>query len=242
MSLRRGPMGVVVQVLLAVVLVGVGGCSSGSEKDGPGGNKSSAALPAGPDTLRKSSEAMRSLTSVGFVIATEGTAQLLVKGGDVKLLKSGDAQGSLQIQQLGMAFDTQFVLLGETLYFKGLTGSGYQKTDKERIAAYYDPSAVLDPERGISKLLTVVQNPQVEAREKVNGEDAYRVKGTLPKDAAHTLVPGVQQALAGQLWIAADDHRLLKVRAQLPAADGKAGAATVNFTEFNTDYKITAPA
>src|SRR5690606_16851449 len=104
--------------------------------------------------------------------------------------------------------------------YKGLTG-GYEKASKEQLRSLYDPSAVLDPERGIAKLLTAARGAQPEAREKVGGKDAYRVKVTLPKQEIEGLIPGVDEDLQGQVWISADDHRLLKVRGELPPSGGK---------------------
>jgi lipoprotein LprG len=186
---------------------------------------------------------MRDLRSVGFTISTQGNPGIPIKGGDVKLLRSGEAQGRLQIQQLGLTLETDFVLLGDTLYYKGLTGSGYQKAPKSRILALYDTSAVLDPNRGLPKLLEAGRSPQPEAREKVGGKDAYKVRVTLPKDAVAGLIPGVAQDLTGHVWIGVSDHRLLRVRGALPSSGGDGeGTVEINFTEFNTAYKFTAPA
>ncbi|WP_160147025.1 LppX_LprAFG lipoprotein [Thermomonospora echinospora] len=226
--------------VILVCALALAGCSGGS-----GGEDAGKPLPQGQQTLRQASEAMRNLKSVAFTIATEGEPAVPVKGGDVKLVRSGDAQGRLQLQQLGLTLETDFVLLGDTLYYKGLTGSGYQKAPKSRILALYDPSAVLDPERGISGMLAAARSAQPEAVEKVGGKDAYKIKVTLPKDAAGGLIPGVTQDLAGHVWIATAGHRLLKVRGQLPPASGDDGgksAVVITFTEFDADYQITAPA
>lgn len=200
-------------------------------------------LPQGQTTLRQAAAAMRNLKSVGLAISTEGQPPLSVRGGDVKLLRSGDARGVLRLQQAGQTFEMDFVLLGQTVYFKGATG-GYQKVSKTMVAAVYDPSAVLDPERGIAKVLTTVTGATPEAREKVNGRQAYRLRVTLPRATAGTLIPGITRDLPGKMWIGADDHRLLRVRADLPATAGGSGSAssvTVSFTEFDRPYKITAP-
>ncbi|REE99411.1 LppX_LprAFG lipoprotein [Thermomonospora umbrina] len=233
MSWIRGRISVVVMCALAL-----SGCSGDS-----GDADSPSSLPQGPQTMRQAADAMRNLQSVRFTLGTEGEPAIPIKGGDVKLLKNGDAQGTLRIEQLGLTLDTDFVLIGDTLYYKGLTGSGFQKAPKERILALYDPSAVLDPERGIAKLLSGVRSPQPEAREKVGGKDAYKIKVTLPKEQAGTLVPGVSQDLAGHVWVATADHRLLKVRGVLPAASGGGddNAVVVTFTEFDAGYTFTPP-
>ena len=51
------------KLLLVLVIAGLTACSSG------GGGE---VLPAGPDLMRKSAEAMRSVKSAAFSIATEG--------------------------------------------------------------------------------------------------------------------------------------------------------------------------
>jgi lipoprotein LprG len=235
MSWIRGRISVILVCALALA-----GCSGGS-----GGEGSKEPLPQGQQTLRQASDSMRTLKSVAFTLATEGDPAIPVKSGEVKLVRSGDARGTLLLRQMGLTLETDFVLLGDTLYYKGLTGGGYQKAPKERILALYDPSAVLDPERGIAGLLASARSAQPEARERVGGRDAYRIGVTLPKDKAGALIPGVAQDLSGQVWIAVSDHRLLKVRGRLPSAsggdDGKS-AVVITFTEFDADYTIKAPA
>ncbi|MBC6462978.1 LppX_LprAFG lipoprotein, partial [Actinomadura sp. HBU206391] len=110
------------------------------------------------------------------------------------------------------------------------------------VAQLYDPSALLDPERGVAKLLTTATGPKTEAREKVSGKDAYRVRATLPKDVAATLVPGVTADLPGQVWVTTADHRPIRLKMEMPAASGAGkGSVTVSLNEFNADYKIAPP-
>jgi lipoprotein LprG len=185
---------------------------------------------------------MGGVNSVAFAIRTDGTSSLTVKSADGKLLKSGDATGTLQAVQSGATVEMAFTVLGDTVYLKGATG-GYQKLPKALAMAVYDPSAILDPQRGIAPLLAKASGPKTEAKEKVGGQEAYRVKATLPKDSAAALVPGVTQNLTGQVWLGVADHRLLKVKAELPpGADGGKGSVTVTFTDFNGNFKIAAPA
>ncbi|MFD0686726.1 LppX_LprAFG lipoprotein [Actinomadura fibrosa] len=219
-----------VHVLLA--LVAVSACDGGGSDD----PKPTAAAFDAAGTLRQSSAAMAGLKSVAFTMATEGKSPIMVKGGDVKLLKSGDAQGTLTLEQSGQNVEAKIVALGPVVYLNLGTG-GWQRAPKMLAAATYDPSAVLDPDRGIAKLLTSLQNPKPEAVEKVDGKEAYRIGATLPKDQVSGLLPGVDADLPGQVWVAKADHRLLKVRGTFP--DG--GAVVISFTEFDAPYKISAP-
>jgi lipoprotein LprG len=219
-------------VAAALVLTTATACSGGGS-----GEK----LPAGADLMKQSSTAMGEVKSVGFTIRTDGKPSIQVKSADGKLLKSGDATGSLQVVQSGATVEMSFTMLGDSLYLKGVTG-GYKKYPKALAMAVYDPSAILDPQRGITPLLAKASGPKAEAKEKVGGQEAYRVKATLPKDSAAALVPGITQDLNGEVWLGVTDHRLLKVKADLPpGADGGKGSVTVTFTDFNGDFKITAP-
>ena len=225
MSSLRVPL---TSVLLAALTLSA--CSGG----GGGGS-----LPAGADLLKQSSTAMSSVSSVGFSIRTLGQPAIVIKSADGKLLKSGDAQGTAQVTQFGFTLEITFTLLGDTLYFKGLTG-GYTKQPKSTITHYFDPSAILDPSRGISGLLAKASAPKTDKKDPVGGVDAYEVSATLPQSAASILVPNVKQALQGQVWIAVQDHRLLKVKMDLPGATK--GSVIASFTDFNGNFKITAPA
>ncbi len=214
---------------VAAAAVLTSACSGGSGK-----------LPAGADLLKQSSTAMAGVTSVGFSLRTEGQPGIPVKSADGKLLKSGDAQGNLQISQLGLTVQLDFTLIGNTVYLKGLTG-GIQKVDKSAVTKSYDPSAILDPQRGVSALLTKATGPQTEKKESVNGQAAYRVKATMPKGAAAALIPGLTQDVPGEAWIAVKDHRLLRVKATVPGASGASGTVTVTLSDFNGNFTITAP-
>jgi lipoprotein LprG len=183
---------------------------------------------------------MREVKSIGFSIDTEGKPAVSFKSGDIKLLKRGDAEGTLQLEQAGQTVEMNFVLLADTVYYKGLTG-GYQKLPRAMVAQLYDPTAVLDPERGIAKLLTSAAAPKTEAREKIGDRDTFRIKATLPRDTAAALVPGITQDLTGQVWVDTTDHRPRRVRMQVPATGGGTGAVIVSLTEFDSAYTIVAP-
>lgn len=228
MSSLMGRIFAFFQVVLLLTVVGA--CSSDDSS-----------LPAGTEILQKSAAVTEQLTSLALAVTTEKEPSLTIQGGDVELLKSGDAKGTLKLMQSGQLVEVQFVLLGDTVHFKGVTG-GYQKVPRGMVTAVYDPSAVLDGSRGLARLLTTAAEPETEDTEKVGGRNAYRVKTTLSKETAGTLLPGVTSDLPAKLWIAADDSRLLKLEAEVPAsAGGGEGSVTVTFSDFNSAFKITAP-
>ncbi|MGI5415804.1 LppX_LprAFG lipoprotein [Actinomadura luteofluorescens] len=218
-----------VPVLLALVFAGA--CDGGS-----GGPAKKADFDAA-QTLRQAAQAMGGLKSVAFTLESEGKIPVMVKGGDMKLLRSGDAEGTLAVEQQGQKVEMKVVAVGDSIYLDAGTG-GWRKLPKGLAASVYDPSAVLDPERGIAKLLTSAREPSPEAVEKVDGKEAYRMAAKLPKDQVAGLIPGIGEDMDGQVWVSKADHRLLKVRGAFPK---DAGAVTIKFTEFDAPYKISAP-
>jgi lipoprotein LprG len=199
-----------------------------------------ATLPGGQDLLNKSAEAMRSVKTVAFTIATEGKPPVPVKHAEGSLTKEADAKGTIQIDMLGSLQELNFVLSGDTVYFKGPTG-GYQTMTRKELAGIYDPSAILNPDKGMAHLLATASNPKTEAEEKVGGVDAYRVAVGLSKQVITSLVPGVNQGVDGQVWIDKATSRLLK--ASLPVGTGaNSGTVVVTFSDYDAPVTITAPA
>jgi lipoprotein LprG len=161
----------------------------------------------------------------------------MVKGGDMRLLRGGDAEGTLTVERQGQNVEMKVVAVGESIYLDAGTG-GWRKVPKALAATLYDPSAVLDPERGIVKLLSSAAEPRAEAVESVGGKETDRVAARLPKEQVAALIPGIDSDLEGQVWVSRSDHRLVKVRGRFPK---EKGAVVISFTEFDAAYKVSAP-
>jgi lipoprotein LprG len=223
MSARR----IFVAALVAALSL-VTACSGGA---GPG-----TALPSGPDLVKRSAEAMRTVTSASFTMEAENAPRLQVKKAAGRLSATGDADGTIQLDFAGSLQEISFVLAGDTVHFKGVTG-GFQKMSRSELAAIYDPSAILDPERGVVRLLGNALDPKTQAEEKLDGADAYRLSATLSQQILAAMVPGIAQSVEGTLWIDKATGRLLK--ADLPMAEGK---VTVTFDDYDVPVQVTAPA
>ncbi|MEV4257289.1 LppX_LprAFG lipoprotein [Spirillospora sp. NPDC049652] len=218
-------------VVVVFALLVVGGCKGG------GGSKEETARFDAGQVVRQSSDAMGKVTSVAVTLRTQGDSGLLVHGGDLKLLRNGDGEGTVQVSQSGATGEMQLVAVGDSVYIKGVTGKSWRKVPKMLAGTVYDTSAVLDPERGVAKMLASIKDPKAQAEEKVNGKDCYRVGGTLPQASIGKIVPGIEADVAGQLWIDKASHRLVRVKGDL----AKGAAATIDFTEYDRPYKISAP-
>jgi lipoprotein LprG len=189
-------------VMLGVLgLVAISGCSSTSTPD-------SAPLPDGATLVKDAATASKAFTSAHFTMKVTGSVPgLPVKELDGDLNKAGDAKGNAKLDQLGQTFQVDFVVVDKTIYIKGITGSWQKLGDASKI---FDTSAILDPDRGIAKLLGSVQSPKTEASEDVGGAKTFRVSGKVGKDGLAGLVPGVQSDVDAKVWVREDNHRPAK--------------------------------
>jgi lipoprotein LprG len=215
--------------LLALTLSAtlIAGCSG----DGDGAKGSDATLPAAQDVLSQSATAMKDVTSVNFALTTEGKPNLPVKAMQGDLLKSGDAQGTATVSALGSEVEAKFVLVGPDFYYQ-IFGK-YAKQPRSAITSIVDPSAILDPNKGVPLLLTQAKDAKSTAHE--NG--ATKVEATLPAASVASLGVKSTADIKGSVWIADADHRLSKVRMELPG-----GAVILALTDYNADPVIKAPA
>ncbi len=195
-------------------------------------------LPDGTRLLADSATAMRTVTSTHFTIDVQGNApEIPFQSADGWLTREGSAKGTIKRNQGGQLIELEVVILGDRLYLRPPTGP-VQKLPLSLASAFFDPSVILNPERGIAAVLASGKEATTEAREQVNGVDSYRVQVNFPAQPLSTVVPGPRQDRTGQVWIAVQGSRL--VQARFPTATD--GTITVHFSEFDKPVEITAPA
>lgn len=216
---------------VSVILL-LGGCSSTMSTPTP-----TAATPTGPELLASASTAMKAVTSAGFSLTVDGQLPAVtVQTAKGSLTAAGDAQGTATIVQFGQLIEVEFVLTGGELYLKGPTG-GYTKVPAALAGSVYDPSAILDPDKGVAKVLSSVQNPTVTG---TDGE-AWQVSGTVPAAVAGGLVPGISTDVSAVFTIAMVGSQLTAATFTLTGADGKPATVTVTLTDLNAPVTITTP-
>ncbi len=223
--------------LFAIVLAGLLGCSKDDKSDG--------ALPVGSTLLTEASTVMRDATSAHVKIETQGElAQLPLRRADGDLTKEGEAKGTIQIEQLGALVEYEFVMKGPTIWLKGVTG-GWQPLPAALAASVYDPSAILDPDRGVSKVLSTATEATTEAEEDIDGRSTYRVAAKLDPSAASALVPGVGPGVTGKLWFDKETKQLRRAVLNVPPAasppGGQAAVVTIDFTDIGKPVTVSAP-
>ena len=217
---------------VALVLAVLSACTSNSTTATP-----TAVTPTATELLEKSSAAMSAVTSAAFTLAIDGQLpSVIVQSAQGDLTAAGDAQGTAKIVQFGQLVEVDFVLSGGDLYIKGPTG-GYGKVPAALAGGIYDPSAILNPDKGVPKVLTSVTNPTITG---TDGE-AWVVSGTVPAAVASGLVPGISSDVTAQLTIAMASSELTAAQFTLDGSDGKPATATVGLSNFNETVSISPP-
>lgn len=221
---------------LSVFAIVLTGCSKKNNQAKP------SELPSGTQLMSEGAKAMGEVKTVHFTIGVTGKINgLTIQGAEGDLTKEGNAKGKAKIEQLGFVVETEFVIIGKDLYIKGPTG-GFQKLPSSMAATIYDPSAILDPNRGAPKLLTTAKNPKTEGKEQLDGKDVCRVSFE-PDTAALQALTGTQVTGAtGVVWLDATTKRIAKAEFKVPASGGNPeGVVTVTFTKYDEPVNISAP-
>jgi lipoprotein LprG len=238
-----------IRPLLAVVLVGLvassvvlTSCKDNKTTAKNNDATNTANLPAGDALLKDSAAAMHDVKTAQFKITSDGPiAGLSLRKAEGTLTREGNAKGTAEIEQSGQPVEVEFVIVGDKIYLKGPTG-GYQALPLALAASVYDPSAILNPDKGIAKVLSTATNAKTEATENIDGTPTYRVAATMNAADLVTVVPGVTDPVPGKLWISTVDKKLLKAAFTLPSSgDNKGGTVTVTFSNFDAPASITAP-
>lgn len=207
----------------SLVLAVVAGCTS----SGGGGD-----LPAGPELLDKAAESMKSVTSTHFSIKVDGELpDVPVKSAEGDLNAQGESQGRATVDQFGQLIEVEYVLVGKDLHFKGPTG-GYTKLPAALAGQVYDPTAILDPDKGVARVLADARDAKT-----VSSEDGVSVvTGTVPRDVVAGLVPGIDADVASTFSVRAD--KLEKAVFELPSG----AKVTIDLSEFNKPVTVSPPA
>jgi lipoprotein LprG len=223
-------------VLMVALVAGLSACTP--EKSTPAGES----LPPAEQLLAGAATEMGQVKTARFVLESDhSSSSVPVRRADGHLTREGNAQGTVQLDQSGALIELTFVVVDKTVYIKGATG-GYQKIPLALASSVYDPSAILDPQRGAAKVMSTVKQVRTEAREKVGDTDAYRIAVTFDPTTIGAIVPGAGEGVTGQVWIGADRKLLLKAKVVIPGQQGApATTVTVTFSEYDQPVTISAP-
>jgi len=234
---RRGALAAIVAATLPAFLVGCSSSKGGSSATTP------ANLPAAAGLLKASQAAMKDVTSAKFHLEGKGSiAGVEVDSADGTITSDGKAQGTAKVVQNGTLASIDLVVVGGDIYIKGPTG-GFAKLPPLAAGAFFDPSQILNPQKGLAQLLQYAADAKTVGEETVNGVDAYKVQTQLDGALVSHLMPiSAANKVPGTLWIAKDGNRLVRVSVETPQAGGKTAQLTLDLSDFGVHTNITPPA
>lgn len=218
-------------VLLLVLLLGAA-CGSGSDES------------AG-ELLTRAKSTLDGASSVHFVLSSEGAPSggSAVLGGEGDIARPASFRGSLSVQALGSSVQAQVVSVDGTVYAQLPLTTGFSVVDPATLG-FGDPGALIDPETGISPLLTAAQSPELGQQSRVDGEVVQQVTGQLPGDLVASLLTtqDPERPVNAVFSVATDSGELRQVQLTGPfftAEDD--GSYTIVLSDFGADVQITAP-
>jgi lipoprotein LprG len=239
MPFRSSAKSLIAVASLALVVGALGGCHKTATAT-TAASTTASSLPAASTLMTQAETAMGTVQTVSFTLAVDGSLPgVPVSSGNGVLTRAGDAKGSATITELGATIQAEFVIVGDSFYLKALTG-GYQKLPLSSASKIYDPSAILDPNRGISKLLSSSTNPQTVAETTIDGKTAYQVQLTPDPSAISSLIPGAGAGTTGSIWIDKASGHVVKGVFTVPAS-GKSATVTITLSNYDAPVSISAP-
>jgi lipoprotein LprG len=202
-----------------------------------GGAGQTGTLPQGATLLADSAKAMRTVNTTRFAFDVQGNAPgVQLRSAEGQLTREGSAKGTAKVDEGRQLLELQFTIIGQDLYLRPPTGP-VQKLPLSFAGTVYDPSIILNPDRGIAAALASGKDPSTQAREQADGVDSYRLQVTFPAQPLGTLVPGLAPDKPSDIWVAVQGSRLIK--AQFPT---DTGGITAHFSDYDAPAQITAPA
>jgi lipoprotein LprG len=218
-------------LILSLIIALVTACGGSA---GSGGQ--TAGLPQGATVLADAAKAMRGVNTTHFAFDVQGdTPGVQLRAADGQLTREGSAKGTAKVDEGRQLLELQFVIIGQDLYLRPPTGP-VQKLPLSFAGSVYDPSMILNPDKGIAAALASGKDVSTEEREQVDGVDTYRLKVTFPAQPMGALVPGLALDKASEIWVAVQGSRLIK--AQFPTTTG---SVTAHFSEYDVPVQITPP-
>ena len=236
MSVKTTTRALLATATLALAVGAAAGCSGSSDKS----PAAAANLPAAQTLLDQSATAMGTVQSVQFDLGVNGSLpQLPVTSANGTLKHDGSAQGSAKISELGETIQVNFILIGQTFYLS--TGSGgYTSMPLSAATQVFDPSTILDPNKGIPKILSTTTNAKTVGEDTINGSKAYKIQATVDQAAVNSLIPGATKGTSGDIWVDEATHRVDKAVFTVPQP-GNSATVTLTLTNYDKPVTIHAP-
>ncbi len=173
----------------------------------------------------------------------QGTGTLIT-GADGDAKRPDGFRGTLTVVQSGFNVTVHIVSAQGYFYVQLPFTSSYEPTDPSKYG-FGNPATLLDPNLGLSSLLTSATTAKMADRDLLNGEELYEIDVTLPGDRVAALLTSADktQPVSGRIGVDTGNHQIRRVVLTGPFFD-KARQSTypLVLAKYGENVSITPPA
>jgi lipoprotein LprG len=184
--------------------------------------------------------------AVHFTVTSSGAsgAGTLITGAEGDAHRPDGFRGTLTIMQSG--FNVTVHIISAQGYFFVLLPftTKYEPTDPSKYG-FGNPATLLDPNLGLSTLLTSARTATMSSRDRLNGEELYEIDVALPGDRVAALLTSADktQPVSGRIGVNVDTHQIRRVVLTGPFFDAaKKSTYTLVLDRYGENVQITPPA
>jgi len=197
------------------------------------------------DLLARAKKTLDGAPSVHFVLGSEGAPNTGsgVLGGEGDIARPSSFQGTLQARVSGATVDLKVVSVDGTFYAQLPFTPGYRQADPQQFG-FGDPGKLLDPDTGISQLLSEAKSAKLGDERRVGGEVVREVTAELPGDLVEQILTSQDPSkpVPATFSIATDSGELRRAELTGPFFTAEDDATyTLDLTKYGDDVRITAP-
>ncbi|HYA00040.1 MAG TPA: LppX_LprAFG lipoprotein [Candidatus Binatia bacterium] len=205
---------------------------------GYSGPSASALLQRAKATFDQTSAFHIKLTSSD--VAGSGT---ILDSAEGDALRPDSFTGTVGVLEGGFLVQVHVVSTGGTFYALTPFSTKYQVTNPAQYG-FGDPGRLLDPESGISTLLTAAQHPSIGGETRLNGESLQQVNATLPGQKVKSLLVDAEpsQPVSVTFDIDTSSNQVREVDLTGPIFEaGHQSTFTLLITNYGESVSVTPP-
>ncbi len=196
--------------------------------------------------LRDAKQSVDSASSLHFTLTSANVAGTgtLISGGQGVAKRPDGFAGTLTVVAAGFTVSVDVVSIGGVFYARTPLGSGFDKTDPAKYG-FGDPGKFLDPNNGLSSLLSVCSSPSNGNGDRLNGEQLDEVTCAMPGARVAALLTSADPSQPVQATVGVDSttHQLRRVVMVGPFFDkAHPSTFTVVLDNYGQNVTITPPA
>lgn len=209
-----------------------------------GGCGSSSSHVSAPVLLQKAKATTDAASSVHFVLTSRNVSLsgTNLVSGEGDLVRPAALKGTFAVAVSGFTANVKVASVGADFEAELPFATHYQKTNPANFGLT-NPAELLDPARGLTKLLTLAQNPTLGPTERVGGELLDTVTYSVPGTAVPVL-PDENPAQPVDLTVAVDpvSYQLRSVTLVGPLTSAKSDSTyVVTLTNYDEHVTVTMP-